>query len=154
MPNIENFKGNLRLRWSYQGKRYCLTLGLTDSPRNRLIAQMKADEIDRDIAYGQFDPTLVKYKPSLEARHSLKVVDLFEKFIKAKSREICSQSLVKYRATLGYLQQFFREQQAKTVTAEKADQFRQWLSERILPNTNRPMSANTLKERVTLVSAC
>lgn len=154
IPKIENLRGNLRLRWSLHGKRHVLTLGLADSPRNRVIAQMKADEIERDIAYGQFDPTLVKYKPELEARHSLKVTDLFEKFMVAKSREIYSQSLIKYRATLGYLKQFFREQQAKTVTAEKADQFRQWLSERILPNTKRPMTANTLKERVTLVSAC
>lgn len=153
-PKIENFKGNLRLRWSYQGKRYCLTLGLAEGAKNRLIAQMKVDDIKYDLTQGQFDPTLVKYKPSLESRHCLKVVNLFEKFIKAKSREICSQSLIKYHATLGYLQQFFREQQAKTVTAEKADQFRQWLSERILPNTKCPMSANTLKERVTLVSAC
>ena len=154
MPQIESFKGNLRLRWSYQGKRHCLTLGLADSPRNRLIAQMKVDEIEKSIAYGQFDPTLAQYKPELEARHSLKVTELFEKFITAKSREVYSQSLTKYRATLGYLKQFFREQQSKTVTPEKADQFRQWLSERILPNTKRPMTAGTLKERVTLVSAC
>lgn len=154
MPEIENFKGNLRLRWSYRGKRHCLTLGLADSPRNRVIAQMKADEIEKSIAYGQFDPTLLKYKPELEKQYSLKVTELFEKFITAKSCEVYSQSLIKYRATLGYLRQFFREQQSKTVTQEKADQFRQWLSERILPNTKRPMAASTLKERVTLVSAC
>jgi integrase len=156
MPKIalENFKGNLRLRWSHQSKRHCLALGLADSPRNRVIAQMKADEIEKSIFYGQFDPTLVKYKPELELRHSLKVTELFERFITAKLREVYAQSLIKYHATLGYLKQFFREQQAKTVTPEKADQFRQWLSERILPNTKRPMAASTLKERVALVSAC
>jgi integrase len=154
MPKIENFKGNLRLRWSQGGKRHCLTLGLADSPRNRTIAQMKADEIERDIAYGQFDPTLVKYKPEIESRHSLKVTELFEKFIAAKSREVYEQSLIKYHATLGYLKQFFREQQARTVTLDKADKFREWLSERILLNTKRPMTTGTLKERVTLVSAC
>ncbi|MGG6267518.1 Arm DNA-binding domain-containing protein [Leptolyngbya sp. AN03gr2] len=91
-------KGNLRLRWSHQRTRYCLTLGLADSPRNRTIAQMKADDIDRDIALGQFDSTLVKYKPEYEARQNIKVVDLFEKFIGAKSKEIYAQSLVKYHA--------------------------------------------------------
>lgn len=118
------------------------------------MSYSQADDIERDIAYGQFDPTRVKYKPDLEARQCLKVTDLFEKFIAAKSRENYDQSLTKYRATLGYLKQFFREQQVKTVTLDKADKFRQWLSKRILPNTKRPMSANILKERVTLVSAC
>jgi integrase len=115
---------------------------------------MKADEIERDIAYGQFDPTLVKYKPEIESRHSPKVTELFEKFIAAKSKEVYEQSLIKYHATLGYLKQFFREQQARTVTLDKADKFREWLSERILPNTKRPMTTGTLKERITLVSAC
>jgi hypothetical protein len=46
MPKTENFKGNLRLRWSYRGTRHCLILGLADSARNRVIAQMKADEIE------------------------------------------------------------------------------------------------------------
>ncbi|MBE9013811.1 tyrosine-type recombinase/integrase [Pseudanabaenaceae cyanobacterium LEGE 13415] len=151
---VEEFQGNLRLRWSLKGVRHCITLGLADSPRNRLIAQMKADDIDRDIALGQFDSTLVKYKPEYESRQNIKVVDLFEKFIHAKSKEIYAQSLVKYHATLGYLKQFFREQQARTVDLDRADRFRQWLSERILPNTGKPMSATTLKERIGLVSAC
>ncbi|MCY7275742.1 MAG: DUF3596 domain-containing protein [Phormidesmis sp. CAN_BIN44] len=51
----------MRLRWSHEGKRYCLSLGLKDNPKNRAQAQIRADIIERDIEHGMFDPMLFKY---------------------------------------------------------------------------------------------
>lgn len=44
------------------GKRHFLSIGLADTPFNRKLAQDKALEIERDIQYGEFDPTLAKYR--------------------------------------------------------------------------------------------
>jgi integrase len=48
-------KGWLRLRWTYQGRRYALTLGLPDSAANRLYAEQKAKVVELDIISGNFD---------------------------------------------------------------------------------------------------
>lgn len=59
--SIELFREKFRLRWRIAGKRYALSLGLIDTPENRKIAEAKAREIEKDILYEKFDPTLSKY---------------------------------------------------------------------------------------------
>lgn len=53
----------LQLVFRFEGKRYFLSTGLSDTPYNRKLAQDRALEIERDIQYGEFDATLEKYKP-------------------------------------------------------------------------------------------
>ena len=60
---IESDKGWLRLRFSHQGKRYAFAIGLPDSKVNRTIIEQKARQIELDILSGNFDSSLVKYKP-------------------------------------------------------------------------------------------
>jgi integrase len=60
---VENVRDFLRLRWSYQGERHTLSLGLPDSKVNREVAESRAKIINGDLATGNFDPTLRKYKP-------------------------------------------------------------------------------------------
>ncbi|MGP1385714.1 MAG: tyrosine-type recombinase/integrase [Thainema sp.] len=60
---IEVYAERLRLRWSYQGKRYCLSVGLPDSVINRKVASQKAQQIELDMLSGNFDPSLEKYRP-------------------------------------------------------------------------------------------
>ncbi|MGB7417481.1 MAG: DUF3596 domain-containing protein, partial [Thermosynechococcaceae cyanobacterium] len=53
----------LQLVFTFGGKRYFVSTGLSDSPFGRKKAQDKALEVERDIAYGEFDPNhLEKYK--------------------------------------------------------------------------------------------
>lgn len=59
---VEVFADRLRLRWSYFGKRYCLSVGLADTPINRKVADQKSQQIELDIISGKFDPSLAKYK--------------------------------------------------------------------------------------------
>jgi integrase len=61
---VRNSNGRLQLRFSYQGVRHCLSLGLDDTPANRKAALAKAKLINTDITEGCLDQTLVKYKPS------------------------------------------------------------------------------------------
>lgn len=56
--------GTLRLRWSHGGKRYQMSVGLADTPANRRALAGRVAQIERDIAYGEFDPTLEAYRTS------------------------------------------------------------------------------------------
>lgn len=60
---IRSSNNRLQLVFTYGGKRYFVSTGLSDSPFSRKQAQDKALEVERDIAYGEFDPNhLDKYK--------------------------------------------------------------------------------------------
>lgn len=59
---VENSNNRLRLRWSYEGQRYCLALGLPYSLVNLKLAKKTANQIELDVASGNFDQTLDKYK--------------------------------------------------------------------------------------------
>jgi len=77
--NIEVFNDRLRLAWSWQGKRFWLYIGLPDSIANRKAASMKASQIELDMASGNFDPSLAKYKP--QKQESLSISDIFDQFV-------------------------------------------------------------------------
>lgn len=59
---VEENNNRLRLRWSCESKRYCLALGLPHTSVNMKVAEQKARQIELDIASGNFDPTLDKYR--------------------------------------------------------------------------------------------
>lgn len=140
------FKGWLRLRWSYGGQRYTLSLGLPDNKSSRTIAELKARMIERDILAENFDSTLAKYKGE-QRSDELTISQLFEGFIKHKQGELSEEvSLLKYWGLKGYLDQYFKGQPAKSLSEEKAFKFRDWLAKRIAPIT--------LRERIALLRSC
>jgi integrase len=57
----------LQLRFRFGAKRHYVSIGLSDTPTNRKLAEMKAREIELDMLSGHFDESLAKYKagPSL-----------------------------------------------------------------------------------------
>ena len=59
---IEKNDNRLRLRWSCESKRYCLSLGFSYTDVNLKVAEQKARQIELDILSGNFDPTLNKYR--------------------------------------------------------------------------------------------
>ncbi|MCX5963384.1 MAG: DUF3596 domain-containing protein [Cyanobacteria bacterium] len=59
---VESFKGRFRLRWSFQGERFSLSLGLDDTQWGRTIAQGRVSQIETDIITGKFDRTLATYR--------------------------------------------------------------------------------------------
>jgi hypothetical protein len=62
---IRSSNNRLQLVFTFGGKRYFVSTGLGDTPYNRKQTQDKALEVERDIAYGEFDPNnLDKYKVS------------------------------------------------------------------------------------------
>jgi integrase len=146
MVALESVNGRLRLRWSYQGERYCLALGLPDTQINIVVAEGKAKIIEGDLATGNFDKTLDKYKPQSRKLSQVKVTEVFKQFAVHRGKAIFESSQVKYKALARSLQDFFADQTASSVDEAKADQFRLWLSQKLAPVT--------LKERLTLMNSC
>jgi integrase len=80
--------------------------GFLDTPANRKLAEFKAREIEKDILYERFDPTLGKYKPELVlstvasvrsiAPPKTSLAGLWEKFIEFK-RPQCSPNTMKLK---------------------------------------------------------
>ncbi|MEC4985244.1 MAG: DUF3596 domain-containing protein [Oscillatoria sp. PMC 1068.18] len=61
--SVISSNNRLQLRFSYAGKRHYVSTGLTDTPVNQQLAQLKAAQIEEDILYERFDATLEKYHP-------------------------------------------------------------------------------------------
>ncbi|HEY9696777.1 MAG TPA: tyrosine-type recombinase/integrase [Trichocoleus sp.] len=134
---VQNFRDRLRLCWSYQGKRFYLYLGLPEGKVNRLVAEAKARVIEGDLATGNFDRTLAKYKPQNPNHSRVKVTELFEQFTQYKSKSVYQQTLAKYQAFQGHLAQHFREQIAENVTEADVEKFQAYLSRKLAPVTLR-----------------
>lgn len=144
---VQVFKERLRLCWSYLGKRYYLYIGLPDNKVNRGVAEEKACKIAGDMATGNFDPTLKKYKPQISAKRNLvSVTDLFRQFTEEKSKGVYRRTLEKYYATLNYLAEYFKDKPAGDIETLAGKGFAQWLRER--------NGARVLKERLGLLQAC
>jgi integrase len=143
---IENFKGRLRLRWSYRGKRFCLSFGFADSPLGRKVAEGRAKLIEIDLITGNFDPTLNKYRGAAEAQKSGSIgpVALFDKFAAYKAKGTDKRTQEKYRAVRSKVAKFFGESD-RTLDLDWADQFRLALGD---------LSAKTQKEYLSLLKNC
>jgi integrase len=151
LVKVENDKGSLRLRFSYGGKRYAMAVGLPDSKVNRIVAQQKATQIELDIASGNFDPTLKKYKPPKAAAQKpdqTAVAGLFEKFTEAqaKAKGLRVGSLCRYTATLRHLEAFFPNKSAEAIDENCAKAFVEYLQKQV--------SERTAKDYLILVQSC
>jgi integrase len=145
---VENLNGMLRLRWSYGGTRHCISLGFPDTKVNRLPAKEKASQIEGDIATGNFDPTLRKYKAQWagKAGDGITITALLDRFIAYKSKRIQKRSLDKFKALYKPLGEFFGGKSATSVDEAAAEGF--WLH---LAKSLEPV---TQKERLISLKAC
>jgi integrase len=102
--------GNLSIRWSYGGKERELSTGLSDTPANRLLAQMTADKIERDILLGEFDESLRTYalKAKVTTRSQVKrtatAPELFKAYTESRRPDLARNSLAKYQGVQANLQ--------------------------------------------------
>lgn len=92
---VEKLRRMLRLRLPASvatGNRY-ISLGLEDTPLNRQIAELKAQQISVDISLGQFDHSLAKYKtPAIE---QVNIADLWEQYTDYKRPSLAKSTLEK-----------------------------------------------------------
>ncbi len=134
----------LRLVWTYQSKRYFLSVGLEDTPLNRTVAQSLALKIEGDCATGNFDTSLAKYKSRgvEQKKTGASLKDILDKYLEIKSLQVESETIDKYKQFLPRIYEYFKD---KTVNQKTAFGFRDWLLER-----NQPI---TVRERIVFLDA-
>ena len=104
-------------------------------------------QIQQDIATKNYDATLIKYwGEDVQPKERLSVVDLFERFIDHKSRQVEVPTLDKYQGLLSHLEKFFKQQSVATVSSVKADSFIKSLAQQLQPIT--------VKERLSMLKSC
>ena len=123
---VETDKGWLRIRFTYQKKRYAFAIGLPDTSLNRKVAQEKARKIELDILSDNFDLTLKKYKPSKTQNKDLSKLlnaeSLVRQFINNKAKTISTpRSLEKYQTVLKHLQNFQCRNEKKKMMGKKKE---------------------------------
>ncbi|MCU0566291.1 MAG: tyrosine-type recombinase/integrase [Oculatellaceae cyanobacterium Prado106] len=133
-------KGYLRLRFSYAGKRYALTLGLPDTKVNRVFAQQKAAQIELDIISGNFDPKLEKYKPQRAKPEKTVLGSVHAWFAQFAQEQIKDKGLNKgsvhrYSATQKHLEKFFKEKSVNAIDETAARGFVDYLKKKVTTRT-------------------
>lgn len=147
---IELQGNNLRLRWRYEGKRYCLGLGVKENPTGRAYANKIKSQIELDIAAGYFDPTLLKYKPrKLGKNHTeISAVELLEKYAadRLQRRGLAHSSKVRFKGIASKLSQLLGDIPAHKVTESVA--------KNAISKWSKSANDRTLKERLQDLQSC
>jgi integrase len=111
---------------------------------NRKAAEIKARTIELDITSGNFDPSLVKYKP--QKQESISVSELFDRFVEYKRRKIENGTFAKYTAFQKHVSVFFKNKTSLSVSETVAENFPDWLAQKLEPIT--------VRERIVMMNAC
>ena len=140
---VETFQDRLRLhlpRHLYGGKQKYLTLGMADTSENRKLAEAKAKQIESDIAFERFDPTLAKYKPQIhltlvattEIQQQPTLIELWDKYTTYKSRTLSITTINKdFKKTRNHIASLPTHKLSKAVI------IRDFLLEKLTPNATK-----------------
>jgi integrase len=140
--SVECFRGFIRLRWRYQGKRVSLSLGIRCDPINQAIAEARATQIRVDMMAGIYDPTLAKYRSHEPKPAAIGAVELFTQFTEHKAKRVQPRTLEKYHALTVWLKDQFGD---RPVAPQDAEAF----IDRLLEN----MEPIIARERLALLNA-
>jgi len=127
-----------------------LYIGLPDTIANRKAASIQASQIELDMASGNFDPSLVKYKP--QKQDSISVSELFDRFVEYKRRKIEPATLAKYLGLEKHVSAFFNNKTCVSVSESVAEKFRDWLLSGV--GEGRSLEPGTVRERIIMLNAC
>lgn len=134
--SVGSDRGMLRLVWRYKTHRYTMAVGLPDTTVNRSVAQLKATQIELDIASDNFDSSLKRYKPLATVDgETLSCFELFERFMEYKEKQIDPRTLEKYRACMNYIERFLGDRKAEEIDQPLTYAFADWLKSQLSPMT-------------------
>lgn len=124
----------LSLRWSWRGKRYQFSPKLHADVIGQAAAEMKARQIEIDMATGQFDPTLAKYKGELvQGTKPMTGQTLLTEFAESKAKLVSAKTLEKYEHVGKKLAKFSRTKLASDYTKRTTVLFRDHLLTQVAP---------------------
>lgn len=147
--SVETYRKKLRLRFTYRGKRSCISLGIKDIPQNRAYAEILKSNIERDIILNNFDETFVRYKPGMigSSATELNCPELFKRYTKTIviEKRLQKGSLCRYQGCASHLKRSL-SQDAHKITPIDANNFRAILLE--------SLSNRTAKEYLWMIQKC
>ncbi|MEP0799042.1 tyrosine-type recombinase/integrase [Funiculus sociatus] len=145
---VESNGGWLRIRFTYQSKRHCLSLGLKEGKSNRIKAERLLLQIEADIQDGSFDSSLSRYKPHPSLKKplaQLSCAELFTDWLEYKSR-FCDARTIKWYKPTKKILEYFGDTPAGSVTKNQSIQFAAWL---------KPQAgAETQRRKLEAIKAC
>lgn len=137
---VERDRQRLRIRVIYQGKKHQFSTGLMDTKANRAFAQGIASRIELDMISGQFDSTMVRYRPQVVGSNPAGVscAELFRRFTKARRFEgLSNGALEKYKAVEANLERHLKDIEASALSDRAVGNFVATLQERVSNGTAR-----------------
>ncbi|MBD1848402.1 tyrosine-type recombinase/integrase [Cyanobacteria bacterium FACHB-63] len=128
---ITEVDGRFRLRWSHfdelgRQKRFTISAGAANEV-NRSVAERLARQIELDIASGNFDHSLRKYKPGSGRSDSVEVEALIDRYIKAHFSPDQTTSIDRYGTLRNHFGKFQRSITVSACTDKKAIAFVSYL---------------------------
>jgi integrase len=148
--HIEERGNSLLIRFSHDGKSYSFSLAKHNSPVGRSNANLKIAEIEKDIAYGNFDTTLLKYKPRKLDNNptAITAVALFEQYavVMIREKDLTPSSAGKYKAIASKL----RECLGDTLAHQVNDS----IAKNAVAVMTKTLAGNTVKTYLFLIRAC
>jgi integrase len=146
---VERDRTRLRIRVVYHGRKYQFSTGLTDTKTNRAYVQGLASRIELDMVSGQFDPTMIKYRPQLIGSNAtdISVPELFRRFTEHqfKTKGLAPGSRRRYEPIQSCLERRLNVP-AHQVGDRHAGNYAAMLLERL--------TARTVKERLWMLASC
>ena len=144
---VSSYNRVLRLslpRFLYGRKQKYLYLGLKDNLTNRKFAEAKAQQIEADILYERFDPTLERYKSQKtvkieQPKPSQTLSGLYKQYIEIRRSTVRPGTWKNgYKVMLGHIQRSpFAEIHPDKDTTGYAQKMLDWASQTLTPDTCR-----------------
>jgi len=146
---VEKFRDKLRIRFTHKGKRYCIALGVKDSPSTKAYAGQLAKTIELDILSNNFDETLLNYRPHILGQNptEISVPELFKRFTEYqfKAKGLAPGSRRRYQPIQSCLETRLNIP-AHSVCDRMAGNYAAQILERL--------TSRTAKERLWMLASC
>jgi integrase len=137
--HIEKRGNSLMIRFSHEGKHYSFSLPKHNNPVGMSAAKMKMAQIEKDITYGNFDTTLLRYRPRKLGNNPTEItaVELFQKYAeyRVKDRELSHSSAVRLKAIASKLHHLLANKSAEKITESVARDTVAMMSETVTGRT-------------------
>jgi integrase len=146
--HIEKRGNSLLIRFSHDGKPYSFSLAKHNNPVGISAAKLKIAQIEKDIAYGNFDTTLLRYKPRKLGKNptAITAVELLRKYTADRQQSLSNGSIVRLRAMASKLEKLLGDKPAEKVTESVAkDAIARW---------SESASTRSIKTYLFLLEAC
>ncbi len=147
--SLESFRRRLRIRFRVNSQQKSFSLGIADTPENRVKGESIVRQMHLDMLSGNFDSTLGKYKPlshltvveAIKPKTALDLAQLWDKYTEFRSKQVSETTL-----KLNYARVFSHIQKLPTKSLGDAVLIRDYL---LAKN-----SAYTAKRILTQINAC